>query len=161
MVEWHSRSFASGGEADLELLDEIQRRVLWLAVRMVDSANHDRDASDGVKVGGHQASSASLVTAMTALWFAHLEAQDRVAVKPHASPVLHAMNYLLGDLDRSYLTRLRARGGLQPYPSRTKDARCSPSSVRRTRPGSACHRCRRGRPRGRGRRWGSAGGRAA
>jgi pyruvate dehydrogenase E1 component len=121
MVEGHSRSFTSGGEVDFELLDEIQRRVLWLAVRMVDSANHDRDASDGVKVGGHQASSASLVTAMTALWFAHLETQDRVAVKPHASPVLHAINYLLGDLDRSYLTRLRARGGLQSYPSRTKD----------------------------------------
>jgi len=121
MVEGHSRSFTSVVEVDLELLDEIQRRVLWLAVRMVDSANHDRDAGDGVKVGGHQASSASLVTAMTALWFAHLEAQDRVAVKPHASPVLHAINYLLGDLDRSYLTRLRARGGLQSYPSRTKD----------------------------------------
>ncbi|HET8971343.1 MAG TPA: transketolase C-terminal domain-containing protein, partial [Candidatus Nanopelagicales bacterium] len=96
-------------------------RVLWLATRIVDSANHDRDSGDSVKVGGHQASSASLVTAMTALWFAHLEPADRVAVKPHASPVLHAIQYLLGNLDRSYLTRLRARGGLQSYPSRTKD----------------------------------------
>ena len=102
-------------------LDEIQRRVLWLAVRMVDSANRDRDSQDGVKVGGHQASSASLVTAMTALWFAHLDSGDRVSVKPHASPVLHAINYLLGTLDRSYLTRLRSFGGLQAYPSRTKD----------------------------------------
>ncbi len=106
---------------DLEVLDEIQRRILWLAVRMVDSANHDRDTGDGVKVGGHQASSASLVSAMTALYFAHLDAPDRVSVKPHASPVFHSIQYLLGNLDRSYLTKLRQRGGLQSYPSRTKD----------------------------------------
>lgn len=106
---------------DIELLDDIARRVLWLAVRMVDVANHERETGDGVKVGGHQASSASLVSAMTALWFHHLRASDRVSVKPHASPVLHAIHYLLGDLDRSYLTRLRAFGGLQSYPSRTKD----------------------------------------
>ncbi|OKI89317.1 transketolase-like TK C-terminal-containing protein [Micromonospora sp. CB01531] len=106
---------------DLDVLDEIQRRVLWLATRIVDAANHDRDTGDGVKVGGHQASSASLVTAMTALWFAHLDGEDRVAVKPHASPVFHAIQYLLGNLDRSYLPKLRARGGLQSYPSRTKD----------------------------------------
>ncbi len=106
---------------DFGLLEEIERRVLWLAVRIVDAANRERDTGDGVKVGGHQSSSASLVSVMTALWFAHLEADDRVSVKPHASPVLHAINYLLGDLDRSYLTTLRARGGLQSYPSRTKD----------------------------------------
>jgi pyruvate dehydrogenase E1 component len=106
---------------DIALLESIQRRVLWLAVRMVDAANRERDTTDGVKVGGHMASSASLVSAMTALWMAHLDAPDRVAVKPHASPVLHALNYLLGDLDRSYLTRLREFGGLQAYPSRTKD----------------------------------------
>jgi pyruvate dehydrogenase E1 component len=104
----------------LQTLHRVQQRVLWLAVRMVDAANHDR-VDDGVKVGGHQASSASLVTAMTALWFAHLDADDRVAVKPHASPVFHAIQYLLGNLDRAYLTRLRAFGGLQSYPSRTKD----------------------------------------
>lgn len=108
-------------QADLELLDDIAQRVLWLAVRMVDAANRERTTGDGVKVGGHQASSASLVAAMTALWFHHLRAADRVSVKPHASPVLHAINYLLGDLDRSYLTRLREFGGLQSYPSRTKD----------------------------------------
>ncbi|MCT9929877.1 pyruvate dehydrogenase [Planotetraspora sp. A-T 1434] len=110
-----------GQRPDPEILDEIQRRVLWLATRIIDAANHDRDTADGVKVGGHQASSASLVTVMTALWFAHLRAADRVSVKPHASPVFHAVQYLLGNLDKSYLSTLRARGGLQSYPSRTKD----------------------------------------
>src|ERR1700735_3103492 len=106
---------------DPKVLEEIQQRVLWLATRIVDAANHERDTGDGVKVGGHQASSASLVTVMTALYFAHLDAPDRVSVKPHASPVYHAIQYLLGNLDRSYLTTLRAFGGLQSYPSRTKD----------------------------------------
>jgi pyruvate dehydrogenase E1 component len=112
---------AAAPGVDLEVLDAVQRRVLWLATRIVDAANRERETGDGVKVGGHQASSASLVTVMTALWFAHLGAGDRVAVKPHASPVFHAIQYLLGRLDRSYLTTLRARGGLQSYPSRTKD----------------------------------------
>ena len=106
---------------DLAVLGEIQQRVLWLATRIVDAANHERDTGDGVKVGGHQASSASLVTAMTALYFSFLDAPDKVSVKPHASPVYHAIQYLLGNLDRSYLTTLRAFGGLQAYPSRTKD----------------------------------------
>jgi pyruvate dehydrogenase E1 component len=106
--------------ADLQVLEEIQRRVLWLAVRMVDHANHDRPAGE-VKVGGHQASSASMVGIMTSLWFGHLTGDDKVAVKPHASPVYHAIKYLTGELDRSYLTRLREVGGLQAYPSRTKD----------------------------------------
>src|SRR6476661_2919968 len=111
----------AGTDADTDVLDTIQQRVLWLATRIIDAANHDRDTGDGVKVGGHQASSASLVTVMTALYFAHLDAPDRVAVKPHASPVFHAIQYLLGNLDRGYLPRLRAFGGLQSYPSRTKD----------------------------------------
>jgi pyruvate dehydrogenase E1 component len=110
-----------GSGVDLEVLEEVQRRVLWLATRIVDAANRERDTGDGVKVGGHQASSASMVSVMTALWFAHLDAPDRVAVKPHASPVFHAIQYLLGRLDRSYLTTLRSLGGLQSYPSRTKD----------------------------------------
>jgi pyruvate dehydrogenase E1 component len=100
-------------------LREIEQRILWLAVRMVDEAN--RSDAGGVKVGGHQASSASMVSLMTALWFGHLGSDDKVAVKPHASPVYHAIKYLTGELDRSYLTRLRRRGGLQAYPSRTKD----------------------------------------
>ncbi len=111
----------SAASPDLAVLEEIQQRVLWLATRIVDAANHDRDTGDGVKVGGHQASSASLVTVMTALYFAHLDAPDKVSVKPHASPVFHAIQYLLGNLDRGYLPTLRAFGGLQSYPSRTKD----------------------------------------
>ena len=102
-------------------LEQIQQRVLWLATRLVHEANHVRPNPDGVKVGGHQASSASMVSIMTALYFHFLEAGDRVAVKPHASPVFHAIQYLLGQLPQSYLTTLRSYGGLQAYPSRTKD----------------------------------------
>ena len=104
----------------IETLEAVQRRVLWLAVRMVDHANRERPPGE-IKVGGHQASSASMVGIMTALWFGHLGGADKVAVKPHASPVYHAIKYLTGELDRSYLTRLRDLGGLQSYPSRTKD----------------------------------------
>jgi pyruvate dehydrogenase E1 component len=101
------------------VLREIEQRILWLAVRMVHEAN--RTDAGGIKVGGHQASSASMVSLMTTLWFCHLGRDDKVAIKPHASPVYHAIKYLTGELDRSYLTRLRRRGGLQAYPSRTKD----------------------------------------
>jgi pyruvate dehydrogenase E1 component len=106
---------------DLEALASIERRVLWLATRIVDYANRERAKADELKVGGHQASSASMVSLMTALYLWDLQAEDRVAVKPHASPVLHAIEYLLGRLDRDYLTQLREYGGLQSYPSRTKD----------------------------------------
>ncbi len=95
--------------------------MLWLATRIVDFANRERPPEDGLKVGGHQASSASMVSLMTALYVMDLDARDRVSVKPHASPVLHAVEYLLGRLERGYLTRLRDFGGLQSYPSRTKD----------------------------------------
>lgn len=105
---------------DEDLLEEIQRRVLWLAVRIIDAANHDR-TPDEIKIGGHQASCASMVSIMTALYFAHLDGADFVSVKPHASPVLHAIQYLLGGLDRRYLDTLRGFRGLQSYPSRTKD----------------------------------------
>ena len=106
-------------EPDLETLAEIEQRVLWLATRMIDHAN--RRGPTDVKVGGHQASCASIVSVMTALWFAHLQGADKVAVKPHAAPVYHAIKYLTGELDRDALTTLRQRGGLQAYPSRTKD----------------------------------------
>jgi pyruvate dehydrogenase E1 component len=107
--------------SELEVLDAVQRRVLWLATSIVHHANRVRKTPSGVKVGGHQASSASIVSIMTALYFHHLRAPDRVSVKPHAAPVLHAITYLLGLLDRRYLTELRAFGGLQSYPSRVKD----------------------------------------
>lgn len=106
-------------ETDLVALGQIEKRVLWLATRIIDEAN--RRTGGEVKVGGHQASCASMVSIMTALWFAHIGGEDKVSVKPHASPVYHAIKYLTGELDRSYLTTLRQRGGLQAYPSRTKD----------------------------------------
>ena len=106
---------------DLDTLRAIERRVLWLSAAIVHHANRVRENRSGVKVGGHQASSASMVSLMIALWFSELRAEDRVSVKPHASPVLHAINYLLGTLERPYLETLRAFGGLQSYPSRTKD----------------------------------------
>lgn len=111
------------GPADdqLAVLRDVQDRVLWLSTALVHHANRVRANPSGVKVGGHQSSSASMVSIMTTLWFRHLRAEDRVSVKPHAAPVLHAVNYLLGELDVSYLERLRDFGGLQSYPSRVKD----------------------------------------
>jgi pyruvate dehydrogenase E1 component len=107
--------------ADDAVLRAVEQRVLWLATSIVDHANRLRPNPGGLKVGGHQASSASMVSIMTALWFEQLTAEDRVSVKPHASPVLHAIEYLIGQLDESYLDTLRAFGGLQSYPSRLKD----------------------------------------
>ncbi|MDT4904565.1 MAG: pyruvate dehydrogenase component [Pseudonocardiales bacterium] len=112
-----------GGDSPppLETLRQVEQRVLWLATSIVDHANRLRPHPDGLKVGGHQASSASMVSIMTSLWFEQLNSADRVSVKPHASPVLHAIEYLLGQLDESYLSKLREFGGLQSYPSRRKD----------------------------------------
>jgi pyruvate dehydrogenase E1 component len=103
------------------VLREIEDRVLWLATAIVHEANLVRPNQDGLKVGGHQTSSASMVSIMTSLWFRYLRPDDRVSVKPHASPALHAIKYLLGELDERYLPTLRAFGGLQSYPSRLKD----------------------------------------
>jgi len=89
---------------------------------MVHNANHLRLRTDDLKIGGHQASSASLVTIMTALYFSVLRPEDRVAVKPHASPVFHAVQYLFGKQSREKLERFRALHGAQSYPSRTKDS---------------------------------------
>jgi pyruvate dehydrogenase E1 component len=108
-------------ENRLDALAEIERQVLWLSTAIIHHANRVRPNPGGLKVGGHQASSASMVSIMTSLWFGHLRAEDRVSVKPHASPVLHAINYLLGELDEPYLQTLRAFAGLQSYPSRVKD----------------------------------------
>ena len=105
----------------LRLLRELERKVLWLSAWTVHHANHLRPNRDGLKVGGHQASCASLATVMTALYFSVLRPEDRVAVKPHASPVFHAIQYLFGHQTRDKLERFRALGGAQSYPSRTKD----------------------------------------
>ena len=106
---------------DLEILRALERKVLWLAAWTIHNANHLRENTDGLKVGGHQASSASLAAIMTALYFHVLRPEDRVAVKPHASPIYHAIQYLLGRESRERLERFRAFGGAQSYPSRTKD----------------------------------------
>ena len=106
---------------DLRMLGELERKVLWLATWMIHDANHLRDNGDGLKVGGHQASSASLATIMTALYFHALRPEDRVAVKPHASPIFHAIQYLLGHQSREKMENFRGYKGVQSYPSRTKD----------------------------------------
>jgi pyruvate dehydrogenase E1 component len=106
---------------DLATLQSIERKVLWLSTLMIHHANNVRPNPDKSKVGGHQASSASSVSLITALYFHFLKAGDRIAVKPHAAPALHAAMYLLGHLQREHLTTLREFGGLQSYPSRSKD----------------------------------------
>ena len=111
-----------GSPPTLDMLRQLERKVLWLSTYMIHHANHEVDRGDGLKVGGHQASSASLVTLMTALYFHILRPEDRVAVKPHASPVFHAIQYLLGNQTLDKLQNFRAFGGAQSYPSRTKDA---------------------------------------
>ncbi|MBX7434903.1 pyruvate dehydrogenase [Mycobacterium sp. Y57] len=115
------RADSTGADTGADPLIAVEQRVLWLSTAIVHHANRVRPNPSGLKVGGHQASSASMVTIMTSLWFEQLRAGDRVSVKPHASPVLHAINYLLGELDEKYLTTLREFGGLQSYPSRSKD----------------------------------------
>ena len=107
---------------DFDTLATLEQRVLWLASWTIHAANHLRPADDlDVKVGGHQASCASMATIMTALYFHTLRPEDRVAVKPHAAPVFHAIKYLAGRQSREQLETFRAFGGAQSYPSRTKD----------------------------------------
>ena len=115
-----SRTQASEN-SELDILRELERKVLWLASWTIHNANQLRDSVDGLKVGGHQASSASVATIMTALYFGVLRPHDRVAVKPHASPIYHAIEYLLGRQTREKLEAFRAYKGAQSYPSRTKD----------------------------------------
>ena len=110
------------GAEDLAALSALEKKVLWLASWTIHHANYVRENVDGLKVGGHQASSASLATIMTALYFHILRPQDRVAVKPHASPIYHAIQYLLGRQTRENLEAFRGYKGAQSYPSRTKDA---------------------------------------
>jgi len=107
---------------DADILAELEKKVLWLSSWTIHNANHVRPNVDGLKVGGHQASCASMATIMTALYFDALKPEDRVAVKPHASPVYHAIQYLLGKQTRERLENFRGYKGAQSYPSRTKDA---------------------------------------
>ncbi|MGD9472379.1 MAG: transketolase [Novosphingobium sp.] len=102
-------------------IETLDARLRWLASWIIHNANHLRESRDGLKVGGHQASCASISTIMAALYFHALRPQDKVAVKPHAGPVLHAIHYLLGTQRREPLERFRGMGGAQSYPSRTKD----------------------------------------
>ena len=102
-------------------LGALDKRLLWLSSWMIHSANHIRPKRDGLKVGGHQASCASMTAIMAALYFHALRPQDKVAVKPHAGPVLHAIHYLLGNQTRERMEKFRGLGGVQSYPSRTKD----------------------------------------
>jgi pyruvate dehydrogenase E1 component len=107
--------------SDAQHLKTIEQRLLWLSHWMIHHANHIRPKVDGIKIGGHQASSASMVSIMTALYFSALRPEDRVAVKPHASPIFHAMQYLMGHQTREKMENFRGFGGVQSYPSRTKD----------------------------------------
>jgi pyruvate dehydrogenase E1 component len=106
---------------NLETLAAVERKLLWLASWMIHNANHLRPNRDGLKVGGHQASCASVTSIMAALYFGTLRPHDRVAVKPHAGPVLHAVNYLFGRQSVAQMAGLRQFGGAQAYPSRAKD----------------------------------------
>ena len=107
----------------LSCLRELEKKALWLSAWMIHNANYLREDRDGIKVGGHQASCASATTLLTALYMDVLNVEDRIAVKPHASPVFHALMYLLGRQDQSTMERFRGLGGAQSYPSRTKDTR--------------------------------------
>ena len=106
---------------DIEALKALDERLRWLSAWTIHHANHVRSSDDGLKVGGHQASCASITAIMSALYFHALGPNDRVAVKPHAGPVLHAIHYLLGSQSREALENFRGFGGAQSYPSRTKD----------------------------------------
>ena len=110
-------------EDRLALLQAVERKLLWLASWTIHNANHLRPSRDRLKVGGHQASCASVASIMTALYFDVLRPGDRVAVKPHASPIYHAAMHLLAREPVEQLVNFRALGGAQSYPSRTKD-RC-------------------------------------
>src|SRR6476469_4075972 len=106
---------------DIDALKVLDDRLRWLSAWTIHHANHVRDNADGLKVGGHQASCASMTAIMAALYFHALGPNDRVAVNPHAGPVLHAIHYLLGTQSREALENFRGFGGAQSYPSRTKD----------------------------------------
>jgi len=107
--------------ATVAMLESLEARLRWLSAWTIHNANHLRESPDGLKVGGHQASCASITAIMAVLYFHALGPHDKVAVKPHAGPVLHAIHYLLGQQSLDQLQRFRGFGGAQSYPSRTKD----------------------------------------
>ena len=111
----------SASSKKTDILETLSERALWLSSWMIHHANHIRENRGGVKVGGHQASSASCAQILTSLYFHALRPEDRVAVKPHASPVYHAIQYMLGRQTKDQLVKFRSLGGAQAYPSRTKD----------------------------------------
>jgi len=108
-------------DIDLKTLKDVEKKISWISAWMIHNANNIRPSMDGIKVGGHQASSASIISIMVALYFKILNSEDRVAVKPHAAPVFHSIQYLLGNQTLDKLEKFRAFGGAQSYPSRTKD----------------------------------------
>ncbi|MDA0707736.1 MAG: transketolase, partial [Proteobacteria bacterium] len=117
----YKSSKLSSTAVDLDSLKLLEKKVLWLASYMIHHANHIRPSRDGLKVGGHQASSSSVATIMTALYFHTMTAEDRIAVKPHASPIMHAIMYLMGRQTKEKMMNFRGFGGAQSYPSITKD----------------------------------------
>ncbi len=117
----HKPSIISATENDLKNLEVLEQKILWLASYMIHHANHVRPSRDGLKVGGHQASSASSASILTALYFHSMRAEDRIAVKPHASPIMHAIMYLMDRQNKDDMALFRGFGGVQSYPSITKD----------------------------------------
>jgi pyruvate dehydrogenase E1 component len=107
--------------ATATLIEQLDTRLRWLSAWTIHNANHLRESRDGLKVGGHQASCASMSTIMAALYGTAVRRQDKVAVKPHAGPLLHALHYLVGEQSQARLEAFRGLDGVQSYPSRTKD----------------------------------------
>ncbi len=116
-----SPSLLPAEDRRVHILKQLERKLLWLSAWMIHNANHIRPNRDGLKVGGHQASCASCISIIAALYLEIARPQDRIAIKPHAGPVFHAMNYLFGRQSKDKLGTLRQFGGIQPYPSRVKD----------------------------------------
>lgn len=79
-------------ERDIAVLEAVADRVLWLSTRMIHEANLVRPNADGLKVGGHQAFSASAVSIFTALYGTWLRRHDLFSPKPHASPAYRALS---------------------------------------------------------------------
>src|SRR6185312_11669822 len=102
------RKSVPASNRELEHLSALEDRLRWLATWTIHNANHLRESRDGLKVGGHQASCASMTTLLSALYFHALRPGDRVAIKPHAAPVFHAIQYLYGRQSQDQLERFRA-----------------------------------------------------